>query len=91
MTAARPVKAKAMSLTSSGISQIDDTQPLVGTFVDQSFSLAPGIHSELKTVVNRFNFGVVTVVPTGHGAQIQAALAHKGNAFALALDLKDLI
>lgn len=31
---------KAVSLTSSGISQIDDTQPLVGTFVDEEFSLA---------------------------------------------------
>jgi hypothetical protein len=91
VTAARPVKAKAISLTSSGISQIDDTQPLVGTFIDQSFSLALGIQSELKTVVNEFNFGVVTVTPTGHGAQIQAALAHEGNALAFALDIKDVI
>jgi hypothetical protein len=30
---------KAVALTSSGISQIDDTQPLVGTFVDGEFSL----------------------------------------------------
>ena len=91
VTATRPVKAKAMSLTSSGISQIDDTQPLVGTFIDQSFALAPGMHAELKTVVNQFNFGVVSVLPTGHGAQVQAALAHEGNSFSVALDIKDLI
>ena len=42
-------------------------------------------------VVNRFNFGVVQVQPTGSGAEISAVLAHEGNAFALGLDLKDLI
>ena len=91
ISATRPVPAKAASLTSSGISQIDTRQPLVGVFVDQSFAVAPGIHSELKTVVNHFNFGVVTVQPTGHGAQIQSALVHEGNASAFALDVKDLI
>ena len=39
VSAARP-SGKAVSLTSSGISQIDDTQPLVGTFIDEEFSLA---------------------------------------------------
>jgi PhoD-like phosphatase len=84
-------RGKAVSLTSSGISQIDDTQPLVGTFVDEEFSLAPGIRSTLRDVVNRFNFGVVQVQPTGSGAEISAVLAHEGNAFAAGLDLKDLI
>jgi len=89
--ATRPVKAKAPLLVSSGISQIEDRQPFVGVYVDQEFALAPGIRAELKTVVNQFNFGVVSVVPTGHGAQIQSALAHRGNGFAIALDIKDLI
>ncbi len=91
ISATRPVKAKAASLVSSGISQIEDRQPFVGVYVDQAFGVAPGIRSELKTVVNQFNFGVVTVVPTGHGAQIQSALAHESNGFAIALDIKDLI
>jgi hypothetical protein len=82
---------KAVSLTSSGISQIEDAQPLVGSFVDEEFSLAFGLRSTLRDVVNRFNFGVVQVQPTGSGAEISAVLAHEGNAFALGLDLKDLI
>lgn len=84
-------RADVVSLTSSGISQIDDTQPLVGTFIDESFSVAPGIGATLRDVVNRFNFGVVQVQPTGHGAVIQAVLAHEGNGFAFGLDVKDLI
>lgn len=91
ISATRPVKAKASLLVSSGISQIEDRQPFVGVYVDQAFGVAPGIRSELKTVVNQFNFGVVTVVPTGHGAQIQSAVAHEGNGFAFSLDIKDLI
>lgn len=91
VSAARPVKAKATSLTSSGISQIEDRQPFVGVYVDKAFSLAPGISAELKDVIVSFNFGVVTVTPTGHGAQVQTAVAHEGNGFAFALDLKDLI
>jgi hypothetical protein len=83
--------SKAVSLTSSGISQIDDTQPLVGTFVDEEFSLGLGIRSTLRDVVNRFNFGVVQVQPTGNGAEFNAVLAHEGNGFAFGLDLKDLI
>ncbi|MEO6747071.1 MAG: alkaline phosphatase D family protein [Caldimonas sp.] len=83
--------ATAVSLTASGISQIDDTQPLVGTFIDESFSIAPGIRSTLRDVVNQFNFGVVQVQPTGRGAELQAVLAHEGNGFAFGLDVKDLI
>jgi len=90
VSCARP-RGKAVSLTSSGISQIDDTQPLVGTFIDEEFSLAPGIRSTLRDVVNRFNFGVIQVQPTGAGAEIEAVLAHEGNAFVFGLDLKDLI
>jgi hypothetical protein len=90
VSAARP-RGTAVSLTSSGISQIDSAQPLVGTFVDEEFSLAPGIRSTLRDVVNVFNFGVVQVQPTGSGAEISAVLAHEGNSSALGLDVKDLI
>lgn len=91
VSAARPVKAKATSLTTSGISQIEDRQPFIGVYVDRSFTLAPGISAELKDVIVSFNFGVVTVTPTGSGAQVQTAIAHEGNGFAFELDVKDLI
>jgi hypothetical protein len=84
-------RGKAVSMTSSGISQIDDTQPLVGTFIDEEFSLAPGISSTLREAVNEFNFGVRQVQPTGSGAEISVALAHEGNSLVLGLDVKDLI
>ncbi len=84
-------RASATSLTASGISQIDDTQPLVGTFIDEVFAVAPGIRSSLQSVVNSFNFGVVQVQPTGAGAEVSAVLAHEGNSFAFGLDVKDLI
>jgi hypothetical protein len=90
VTCARP-KGEALSLTSSGISQIDDTQPLVGTFIDEEFTLAPGIRSTLRTVVNIFNFGVVTVQPTGHGAEIAGSLSHEGDAVVYGLTLKGII
>jgi PhoD-like phosphatase len=90
VTCARP-KGQATSLTSSGISQIEDTQPLVGTFVDEEFTLAPGIRSTLQTVVNVFNFGVVQVQPTGSGAEIAATLAHEGDAVAFGLALKGVV
>jgi hypothetical protein len=90
VTAMRP-RGTAVSMTSSGISQIDDTQPLVGTFIDEEFTLASGIRSTLREVVNTFNFGVVQVQPTGAGAEVSAVLAHEGNAFAAGLDVTDLI
>jgi hypothetical protein len=86
-----PPKGRAVSLTSSGISQIDDTQPLVGTFVDKEFALGLGLRSTMKTVVNQFNFGVVQVQPTGRSAVVNAVLAHERNGFAAGLDVKDLI
>jgi hypothetical protein len=84
-------RGDAVSLTSSGISQIEDAQPLVGVFVDEEFSLAFGIRSTLRDVVNTFNFGVVQVQPTGSGAEISAVLAHEGNSFALGLELKGIV
>jgi hypothetical protein len=84
-------RGKAVSLTSSGISQIEDAQPLVGTFVDEEFSLAFGLRSTLRDVVNTFNFGVVQVQPTGSGAEISAVLAHEGNSFAFGLKLEGIV
>ena len=83
---------KALSLTSSGISVVEgDTQPLVGVFIDQEFSLGLGLSSKLDNVVNKFNFGVLQVQPTGRGAKVFGSVAHEGNAFAAGLDLKDIL
>jgi hypothetical protein len=86
-----PRRGNAVSLTTSGISQIDDTQPLVGTFIDEEFSLAFGIRSTLREVVNTFNFGVIQVQPTGSGAEISAVIAHEGNSFAFGLKLEGIL
>lgn len=82
---------KALSLTSSGISAVEDVQPLIGVFVDQEFTVAKDIRSTLGNVVNKFNFGVVQVQPTGRGAKVFGTVAHEGNSFAAGLDLKDIL
>lgn len=82
---------KAVSLTSSGISALEDTIAVIGTFLDEKVPLGGGFTSTLRDVVRSFNFGVVQVVPTGTGAEITAALAHEGNSWAVGADLKDLL
>jgi hypothetical protein len=82
---------KASSLTSSGISKVEGRTLAVGVFVDEDFAVAPGIRSTLREVVPDFNFGVVQVIPTGSGATLHGAVAHEGNAFALGVDLADLL
>ena len=80
-----------MSLTSSGISANEGEVVTVGTFVDEDFDVAPGIHSALRQVVNEVNFGVVQMIPTGTGAEIVPTLAHEGNSWAVGLDFADLL
>ena len=82
---------KACSLTSSGISALEDTKAVVGIFVDEDFDVARGIHSTLRDIVPDYNFGVIEVLPTGRGAQIIGTVAHAGNAFAFGIDAKDLV
>jgi hypothetical protein len=82
---------RVTSLTSSGISNVEDVQPIVGSFVDEDFSLGFGIQSSLKEVINRFNFGVVQVIPTGAGARMIGTVAHEGNAVTLGLDINVLL
>jgi hypothetical protein len=55
--------------------------------LDTSFDVAPGIHSSLLEVVNDVNFGIVHVIPTGAGAEIQGVVSHRGNSFTLGLDI----
>jgi len=78
---------EALSLTSSGISTVFGKQPVVHALLDEEFDVAPGIHSSLLEVVTEFNFGIVHVIPTGRGAEIQGVIAHKGNSLALGLDI----
>ena len=78
---------EALSLTSSGISTVFGKQPIVHALLDEEFDVAPGIHSSLLELVTEFNFGIVHVIPTGRGAEIQGIVAHKGNSLALGLDI----
>ena len=80
-----------MSLTSSGISATENESVIVGTYLDEGFTLASGVSSTLRELVNDFNFGVVQVVPTGTGAEIIPTLAHEGNADAFGVDLAVLV
>lgn len=78
---------EALSLTSSGISTVFEHQPVVHALLDTSFDVAPGIHSSLLEVVDDVNFGIVHVIPTGAGAEIQGVVSHRGNSFTLGLDI----
>jgi PhoD-like phosphatase len=77
---------EALSLTSSGISVVFGDQPIVHALLSEDFDIARGIHSSLQEVVTEFNFGIVQVIPTGRGAEIQGVVAHEGNSFALGVD-----
>jgi hypothetical protein len=63
----------------------------VGSFVDEDFKVAPEIRSTLREIIPDFNFGIIQVLPTGDGAQINAFVAHEGNSFAAGLDISKLI
>jgi hypothetical protein len=78
---------QALALTSSGISTIFEDQPVISAILDTDFVVAPGIHCSLLEVVNDVNFGIVHVIPTGSGAEIQGVVAHRGNSLALGLDI----
>ena len=84
-------KHKAISLTSSGISTVVNVKPTIGALIEEDFDVGRGIHSKLRDVVTDFNFGVVQVNPTGSGAEIITSLAHKGNSFAVGLDISSLL
>jgi hypothetical protein len=70
---------------------VKNKKPTVGSIVDESFSLGSGIHSTLRDVVVEFNFGIVQVIPNQAGAQIVPTLAHRGNSFAVGVDIADLL
>jgi len=80
-----------VSITSSGISTVKNKKPTVGSIVDESFSLGSGIHSTLRDVVVEFNFGIVQIIPNQAGAEIVPTLAHRGNSFAVGVDIADLL
>jgi hypothetical protein len=82
---------KAVSLTSSGISALEETLAVIGTFLDEKVPLGSGFNSTLRDVVRTFNFGVVQVVPKGNGAEITPVIAHEGNSWAAGANLKDLL
>lgn len=81
---------KAVSLTSSGISAQEDLVAPVGVFLDEKVR-AGNVRSTLRDVVREFNFGIVQVIPTGTGAQIESALSHEGASWSLGANLRDLL
>jgi hypothetical protein len=81
---------KAVSLTSSGISAQEDLIAPVGVFLDEKVR-AGNVRSTLRDVVREFNFGIVQVIPTGTGAQIEPALSHDGASWSLGADVRGLL
>ena len=63
----------------------------MGVFVDEKVDVAFDIKATLREVIPDYNFGVLEVVPTGHGAEIHGAIAHEGNAFTAGVDVADLL
>jgi hypothetical protein len=78
---------EALSLTASGINTVHDSPPTIDVLLSRDFEVAPGITSTLQEVVVDFNFGVVQVVPTRSGAEIQGAVVHKGSSTAFGVDI----
>jgi len=84
---------KAPLVISSGISQSPggSKDPLLGTFLDEDFEIAPGMRSTMRDFVNDFNFGVINIIPTGEGARIEGAVAHEGTSFGYGVDITNLL
>lgn len=82
---------QAQSMTSSGISNKENTSIVVGTFLDENVPVGAGIQSTLQEAIPDFNFGVVQVIPTGAGAKVHGAVAHEGNSYAFGLDFLQLL
>lgn len=90
LSVAKP-RYSATSFTSSGISNNEGRTLVVGIYVDEDFAVAEGIRATMQDVVTDFNFGLVHVIPTGHGATIHSAVAHEGNSFAAGVDIAVLL
>jgi hypothetical protein len=90
ITSAKP-RYRALSLTSSGISNFTDSSFLLSIVLDENFEVGPGVRSRLLEFVTEFNFGVVYVQPTGAAARTVPVIAHKGNSFAWGLDFTPLL
>ena len=90
ITSTKP-RYRALSLTSSGISNITNRTFLLSILVDEDFRVGPGIRSRLLDLVTEFNFGVVFVQPTGGAARTVPVIAHEGNSFAWGVELTPLL
>jgi hypothetical protein len=91
ITCSQP-RYEATSLTSSGISTVfDNSDPIIDLLISKDFEVAPGINSSLQELVTDCNFGIVNVITTGGGAEIQGIIAHRGNSFAYGFNLEALL
>jgi PhoD-like phosphatase len=82
---------EALLLVASGINTVFDKPPTIDVLLSREFDVAPGIRSTLKEVVVEPNFGVIDVVPTGSGAEINGAVVHKGVSAAFGLDISNYL
>ena len=87
----RRARLRGASLTSSGISAIEDQAVMSARSSTRTLPLPPGSTRRCGRSSDDFNFGVVQVVPTGTGAEIIPTLAHEGNADAFGVDLAVLV
>ena len=90
ITSAEPMY-RAMSLTSSGISNSVSERILLSTLVDENFKVGPGVRSRLIDLATDFNFGVIFVQPTGTAAKTIPVIAHRGNSFVVGIDITKLL
>lgn len=56
--------------------------------VDESFEVAPGIHSKQRELVQEYNFGVVQIIPTGGTSKVIPAIMHSGESSSAVLQLR---
>jgi len=82
---------EALSLVASGINTVFDKPPTIDVLLSRDFDVAPGIRSTLKEVIVEPNFGVIEVVPTGNGAEIDGAVVHQGVSAAVGLDISNYL
>jgi len=73
-----PKNATMPCIVSSGISQLADKTSDTLLAVDQNFEIAPGLKSKQRLLIQRYNFGVMQVVPTGGTPVMVPAVVPQG-------------
>lgn len=77
----------AQCLITSGVSQQNDSNAMVGILVDDAFEVAPGIHARLEDYTVIFNFGVSHILFSGGTPLMKNVVARQGDDAYLTLKL----